>query len=98
MSYRTDRAAELFKSGFNCSQAVLGSFCEEYDVSLEAALKIACGLGSGMRSAEVCGAVSGAILVVGLKYGTYDCEESKDICNNKTEELSKNGCRCFTIT
>ncbi len=81
-----ERAAELFKSGFNCAQSVLGAFCEDYDMKTETALKIACGLGSGARSGELCGAVSGAVLVIGLKYGSDDAH-SKVLCATKTEEF-----------
>lgn len=82
MSEKTKTASEIFNSGLNCSQAVLGTFCENYGVEKKSAFKIACGLGSGLRSAEICGAVSGAVLVIGLKYG-----ENKNICNAKTEEF-----------
>ena len=48
------------------------------------AFKVSCGLNSGCRCADVCGAVSGAILVIGLKYG-----DDKGVCNLKTEEYIK---------
>ena len=76
-----DMAVEYFCNGMYCSQAVLGAFCEKYGLDKETACRISLGLNSGVRSAEVCGAVTGAILVVGLKYG-----DSKDIANDKTEE------------
>lgn len=88
MNKKSDKAADLFKQGFNCSQSVLGAFCEDYGVGIETALKIACGLGSGARSAEICGAVTGAILVIGLKYGS-DNADAKTLCNTKTEEFIK---------
>ena len=86
MKDETKEASELFGKGWYCSQAVLGVFCEKYGLDKETAFKISCGLNSGSRCAEICGAASGAILVIGLKYG-----DSKDICNSKTEEFVK----CF---
>lgn len=57
-------------------------------MSSDTSIKIACGLGSGARSAEICGAVSGAILVIGLKFGSNDAN-SKELCNTKTEQFVK---------
>ena len=84
MGSKTDKAVELFKSGVYCSPAVLVAFCEEYGMDVDTASKVSCGLNSGCRCAEICGALSGAILVVGLKYG-----DRPEICNVKTEELVK---------
>lgn len=67
---RSQRAMELFQQGYNCAQAVLGAFCEELGMDLEAAVKISSSFGGGMgRLHEVCGAVSGMFMVAGLKYG-----------------------------
>ncbi len=67
MSQKSDQALALFKEGQFCSQAVLSVFCEDLDLSPQMALKIASGLGGGMgRMGEVCGAVTGAFLALGL--------------------------------
>jgi len=89
MESKKDKALARFGKGFNCAQAVISVFCEKYSMDLETALKISCGLGAGMRSGEVCGAVSGAVLVVGLKYGHHIAEdkESKANCYARTEEF-----------
>lgn len=89
MSERQESAASDFANGFNCSQSVLCAFCEKYGLSREEALKIVCGLGGGFRCGEVCGAVSGAVIVIGLKYGHYIAGdmESKNNCNSKTKEF-----------
>ena len=84
MNERVKKASELFGGGLYCSQAVLGAFCDKYGVDEKLAFKISCGLNSGVRCADVCGAVSGAILVIGLKYG-----DDKAVCNLKTEEYIK---------
>ena len=66
-----ETAVNLFKSKFHCSQAVFAAFSEELGLSQEQALKIGSCFGSGMRKGEVCGACSGALMVLGLKYGHY---------------------------
>ena len=89
MESRAEVASAVFSSGFNCAQSVFSVFCERYGINKETALKISCGLGGGLRSGEVCGAASGAVLVVGLKYGhcLADDKESKANCYAKTEEF-----------
>lgn len=68
-----DRAMELFKEGYNCSQSVFAAFCEECGMDFETALKISSSFGGGMgRLREVCGAVSGMFMVAGMKYGYID--------------------------
>ena len=66
---RKERALDTFSKGFNCCQAVLSVFSEELSLEKTTALKIAAGFGGGMRKGEVCGAVTGAVMVLGLKYG-----------------------------
>jgi len=63
-------ALERFLAGYNCAQAVLFSFCDDLAFDKDVALKLACGFGAGMaRKQEVCGAVAGGILAIGLKHG-----------------------------
>ena len=63
---RIEKAVALFKEGYNCSQAVFGAFAEELGVPFPLAVKMASGLGGGIgRMREVCGAVSGAAMVLG---------------------------------
>lgn len=89
MISKLNKALNNFRSGFNCGQAVLSAFCEKYDLEMDIALKLASGLGSGFRSGEVCGVASGAVLVIGLKYGQSRSEdiEIKQFCYLKTEEF-----------
>lgn len=73
MSEKTDKAKDLFKQGYNCSQAVLGVFCEELGLDLETALKISSSFGGGMgRMREVCGTVSGMFMAAGLAFYNGD--------------------------
>ncbi len=89
MKSRAEIAVKFFNAGFNCSQSVLAVFCEDYGMEKELALRMSCGLGGGFRSGEVCGAVSGAVIVIGLKYGQFIAEdkESKSNCYAKTVEF-----------
>ena len=91
MHSKINRATALFGNGFNCAQSVVGVFCEQYNVDAETALKISSGMGGGFRCGEICGAVSGAVLVIGLKYGRYLAEDStsKEICNGKVVEFTR---------
>ncbi len=73
MTTSIDQAVMLFQQGFICSQAVLAAYAPNLDLPYETALKIAAGFGGGMgRSGEVCGAVSGAIMVIGLHTGLIE--------------------------
>ena len=70
MSEKSEKAKELFKSGYNCSQSVLGVFCEELGMDFETAMKISSPFGGGMgRMREVCGTVSGMFMAAGLMFG-----------------------------
>ena len=63
-------AAELFLQGYNCSQAVMVAFCDVTGLEREFAARLASSFGGGMgRMREVCGAVSGMLMVAGLLYG-----------------------------
>ncbi len=65
-----ERAAELFKAGYNCSQAVVVAFCDVTGLDEKTALMLSSSFGGGMgRLREVCGAVSGMFMVAGQLYG-----------------------------
>lgn len=89
------RAIELFKGGFNCCQAVLAGLCGELGLKEQIALKIACGFGSGIaRRQEICGAVSGAVMVIGLKYGRDRIDDRQAV--ETTYTLAQTMIREFT--
>ncbi len=67
---KTETALSLFEKGFNCSQSVLCAFGMESGLDQETCLRFAGSFGGGMaRRAETCGAVTGALMVLGLRYG-----------------------------
>ena len=66
------KAAELFLSGYNCAQAVAVAFTDVTGLTEAQAAKMASAFGGGMgRMREVCGAVSGMLMVLSYVYG-YD--------------------------
>lgn len=91
MSNRVQKAKELFKSGYNCSQAVLGVFCEELGLDFETAMKIASSFGGGMgRMREVCGTVSGMFMAAGLAFaGSNDTPVQKGEHYKRIQELAQ---------
>ena len=65
-----EKAAELFLQGYNCAQAVTVAFCDVTGLTADQAAKLSSSFGGGMgRMREVCGAVSGMLLVAGMLYG-----------------------------
>ena len=67
---RAEKAAALFADGCNCSQAVFAAFADEFGLDEALAKRLACGLGGGVgRMREVCGAVSAAAMVLGMRSG-----------------------------
>ena len=75
---RPEKAKQLFTSGYNCSQAVVGAFIDDFAIDFDAAMKLSSSFGGGMgRMREVCGAVSGAFMIAGLKCGYCDpCDKA----------------------
>lgn len=74
---KTERALELFSSNFNCSQAVLTAFAPDFGLDEKLALMLGTEFGGGARNGEMCGAVSGALMVLGLKYGHFDSADNE---------------------
>lgn len=67
---RTEIARDFFKNNFNCSQSVLCAFAPELGISKESSMKIASAFGAGIaRQQLTCGAVTGALMALSLKYG-----------------------------
>ena len=89
---KIDSAVACFNVGFNCSQAIFSTYCEKAGVDKKTALQVACGLGAGMgRQQETCGAVTGAYLVLGLRFGQFlnDDVAAKEKTYSLVQEFSK---------
>lgn len=64
-----EKIKELFAQGIDCSQVVAGTFAEKMQMSEEEARKMSACFGGGMMCGETCGAVTGALMVIGMVYG-----------------------------
>ncbi|MBP8303915.1 MAG: C_GCAxxG_C_C family protein [Phycisphaerae bacterium] len=70
MPTHRDTAIDRFTSGYNCAQAVLFAFAPDLGLDPDVALRLACGFGGGIaRRQEVCGAISGGVIALGLRHG-----------------------------
>lgn len=65
----SDNATKLHKQGNNCAQSVLIAASEDIGLNIDISKSIAEGFGGGVRSGEICGALSGAIMALGI-YGS----------------------------
>lgn len=81
-------AVELFEDKYVCSQAVFAAFSNDLGIDKKQALKIGACFGSGMRKGEVCGACTGALMALGLKYGDSK-EKSNEVCERFLDEFKK---------
>jgi C_GCAxxG_C_C family probable redox protein len=71
-------AVKLFDSGYNCAEAVLLALSEKFSTETPLIPRIATGFGGGIgRSGNVCGALSGAIMAIGLRIGCDKAEEKE---------------------
>ena len=89
MNSKVQQAVEKFEKGFNCSQAVLSTYSEQFGLDENAALKIATGFGGGMHINGTCGAVTGAFMVLGLKYGNSKADEIEKKVSQKIVQMYK---------
>ena len=73
MKDRVEKAVELFKSGYNCSQSVVAAFADMYGFTQEQALRMSASFGGGIgRMRQTCGAACGMFLLAGLEKGAVD--------------------------
>lgn len=83
---RIEYAHDCLKRGFACSQSVLSAFMEQFGLDKDTGLRISSALGGGMGGqGEVCGAVTAAFMVIGLKYGsaTQHNDVERDLIGRK---------------
>ena len=92
---RAEEAKKQFKKGFHCAPAVLSTYSEQLGLEKALALKIACGFGAGIgRMGKTCGAVTGALMVIGLKYGQVNLADEES--SQRTYTLVKEFIDRFT--
>ena len=92
---RVDDAVACFNEKFNCSQSILSTYCTEFGLDRQTALRLACGFGAGMgRLQETCGAVTGAYLLLGLIHGNTSSEDES--AKEKTYALIREFSARFT--
>ena len=87
---KSDESAQVYQSGFNCSQAVFVPFAKANGLSEELGARIGSSFGAGMgKMQETCGAVTGAFMAIGLKHGFTkgDDRAQKDIALARTREF-----------
>ena len=99
-----EKAEKLHKSGFNCAQSVLGACGEYTGLDENTALAVSAGFGGGVRSGEICGAISGAVMAIGMAQQKDPADpETKAKTAAQTKELvkafrEKYGCvRCVEL-
>lgn len=92
---KSDNALADFRNGFTCSSAVFSAFSDELGLDSDTAKKIACGFGAGIsKTGNICGAVSGAIMVISLKFGKT--KQGDEAATEKTRALVREFMHEFT--
>jgi len=88
---RKDRAVELHKKGYNCAQAVACNYCDLFGIDEETVFRITEGFGFGCGMKEICGAISGAIAVIGMNQSSGNVERgvTKKATYDQTSALGK---------
>ena len=86
MEPRVQRAVELFKQGYNCSQSVVAAYADLYGFTLEQALRMSSSFGGGIgRMRQTCGAACGMFMLVGLDCGAVDGADREGKSHNYAE-------------
>ena len=70
-----EKAVDYYSNNFNCTQGVFTTYAIEHGIDEKLALKLATNFGGGARKGELCGAVSGALMVLGLLYGHSESDD-----------------------
>ncbi len=91
MEQNIRRSIELAKqyraeTAYNCAQTVALSFCDKTGFTKEQTLGFSSCFGGGMGVGSVCGALTGALMVLGILYPAVD-KETKKTNREKTKEM-----------
>jgi C_GCAxxG_C_C family probable redox protein len=85
---KAKEADNQFEKGYSCAPSVLSAYSEQFGLEKELALKIACGFGGGIgHTGRTCGAVTGAVMAIGLKHGQADANDEES--RQETHKLVK---------
>lgn len=90
MNSKREKALAKFREGYNCAQSILNAFADDLHLETNTALRISCGFGAGIgRQGEVCGAVTGGVMVLGLRYGRGEADDrsATELTYAKTQQL-----------
>lgn len=82
----------LFSEGFDCSQIVLGAVADKLGITKEEAYGTAACFGIGMAQGSVCGAATGALMAIGIKYGNTkpgDFKTKSEVFAKRDEFIEK---------
>jgi len=97
---KVNDAVSAFESGFNCSQAVVRTYGPDYGLSTFDAVRVSCGFGGGMRRGSTCGAVTGALMILGLRFGpeaASDTSAKPGVYSKVNEFQSRFESRCDSV-
>lgn len=88
------QVVDFFKSNIHCSQIVLGEMADKLGYSREEAYRMANAFGGGGFRGDTCGAVAGAMIAIGMKYGNDELgnKEQDQICIAKAKEFQQRFC------
>jgi C_GCAxxG_C_C family probable redox protein len=85
---KADFVVTTFGTGFNCAQAMLSEYGPELGLDRETALRVSGAFGGGMgKTGNMCGAVTGALMIIGLKFASVDVKDKK--AKKKTEDMAR---------
>lgn len=85
---KKEEVLKQFDKGYDCAQVVFGYWAEKLGLDVETAYKVSSGFGAGMYQGETCGAIIGAYMALGLKYGHCNMGEEGDA--QRVESIIKN--------
>ena len=93
---QVEKAVSCFMEGFTCGQAILSTYGTQFGLDRDLALKLATGLGGGLGClGKTCGAVNGALMVLGLKFGRSKLEDIE--AKEKTYEVVQDFIKRFEM-
>lgn len=90
MKSKQERALQVFNNRYNCAQSVLSVFASDLGLSTNLALKLANNFGAGIvYMQQTCGAVTGALMAIGLKYGkgVDGTDDEKELANDMAQHF-----------